>query len=81
MFQKLYFKARYQFGDNQEIKENSFKDSWALMEQYLKEAKKELYKEKLKAIIRDTKKAEKVGDKNAVRILMKGFSKISRKLK
>ena len=77
----LCFKSRYQFGDNQEIKENSFKDSWRLTEQYLKNAEQELYKEKLEAIIKDIEKAEKVGDKNMAGILMKEFSKISQKLK
>ncbi|MCD6149615.1 DNA primase [bacterium] len=78
---KLYFEARYQFEENQEIKENSLKNSWPLIEQYLKDVEKELYKEKLKAIIKDIEKAEKAGDKNMAGILMKEFSKISKKLK
>jgi len=79
--QKLYFKSKYRFGENQEIEENSFKDSWSLVKQYLKDAKQELYKEKLKAIIKDIKKAEKTGDKNSAKLLMEEFSKISQKLK
>jgi len=77
----LCFKSRYQFGDNQEIKENSFEDSWRLTEQYLKNAEQELYKEKLEAIIKDIQKAEKIGDKKTAKLLMKEFSKISQKLK
>ena len=78
---KLYFEARYQFEENQEIKENSLKDSWSLIKQYLEDAKEELYKEKLKAIIKDIEKAEKTGDKKSAKLLMEEFSKISQKLK
>lgn len=78
---ELYFKAKYQFSETQEIKENSLGDSWLTIKQYLKTIQKELYKEELKAIIKDIKKAEKTGDKKVAEFLMKEFSRISRKIK
>ena len=80
---RLNFETKYQFGetDEVEVKEESLGNVNEMLEQYLDDIKKEICKEKLKKIVQDLSKAEKSGDREAVKFLMVEFSKISQKLK
>lgn len=77
---KMQFGARYEFNSQSGIEENIPGSNGALVEQYCKDIKKELCREKLELITRDLKKAEACGDSNAVKFLMEEFSKISKEM-
>jgi DNA primase len=78
---KIYFETKYQFSSGEEVQEKSLENANELLEQYLAYLKKEICKVKLKNIAYDLNKAEKNSDKEAVKLLMTEFSKISRELK
>ncbi len=76
----LYFKTRYQFQSQENMEEVSPEDNLKLVQNYLDQVKREVYREKLETIAKDIAKAEKDDDKNSLSFLMKEFSRISKEL-
>ena len=78
--QELYFDTKFKFGENG-VEELDGPQTKELFDHYLSEYRKELQKERLNSIIRDIKKAEAIGDKESLALLMNEFSKLSQDLK
>ena len=76
----LYFKTRYQFQSQENMGEVPPEDNLKLVQNYLDQVKREVYREKLETIAKDIAKAEKEQDKNSISFLMKEFSRISKEL-
>jgi len=78
---QLHFKTKYQFQSQENLEEVSSEDNLALVQNYLDQVRREVYKEKLETIAKDIAKAERENDKDSLSFLMKEFSRVSKELK
>jgi DNA primase len=80
-FQKLAFENRYRFSEDTGVEESDVEKAIETARSYLEELEKEAKKKKMKNIMADIKKAEKEGNKEAVKILTGEFTNLSKDLK